>query len=278
MKNTTWTAKLAHFFIWALLILLSISIIVPFYWMIVTGFKNNAELYNNSFGLPEVWQVKNYVTAWKVGVGRFLGNSLLVTVSSTVLTMAISSACAFGLSRFQFKGREALFILVLAGLLLAPQVAVVPLYRILSAFGIYNTYLAMIIPYVAFRIPFTVFLIRAYLLDFPKDIEEAAIIDGCSTFGIFIKITLPVSKPVLASAALLAVMNFWNEFMMAMIFTSDNNIRTIPLGLSTLKGTLSTDWGSLIAGLVIAAIPVVLLFVVFQKQFVRGMTAGGVKG
>ncbi|MCI5800635.1 MAG: carbohydrate ABC transporter permease [Oscillospiraceae bacterium] len=278
MKNTTWTAKLAHFFIWALLILLSISIIVPFYWMVVTGFKNNAELYNNSFGLPEVWQVKNYVTAWKVGVGRFLGNSLLVTVSSTVLTMAISSACAFGLSRFQFKGREALFILVLAGLLLAPQVAVVPLYRILSAFGIYNTYLAMIIPYVAFRIPFTVFLIRAYLLDFPKDIEEAAIIDGCSTFGIFIKITLPVSKPVLASAALLAVMNFWNEFMMAMIFTSDNNIRTIPLGLSTLKGTLSTDWGSLIAGLVIAAIPVVLLFVVFQKQFVRGMTAGGVKG
>ena len=278
MKNTTWTAKLAHFFIWALLILLSISIIVPFYWMVVTGFKNNAELYNNSFGLPEVWQVKNYVTAWKVGVGRFLGNSLLVTVSSTVLTMAISSACAFGLSRFQFKGREALFILVLAGLLLAPQVAVVPLYRILSAFGIYNTYLAMIIPYVAFRIPFTVFLVRAYLLDFPKDIEEAAIIDGCSTFGIFIKITLPVSKPVLASAALLAVMNFWNEFMMAMIFTSDNNIRTIPLGLSTLKGTLSTDWGSLIAGLVIAAIPVVLLFVVFQKQFVRGMTAGGVKG
>jgi raffinose/stachyose/melibiose transport system permease protein len=278
MKNTTWTAKLAHFFIWALLILLSISIIVPFYWMVVTGFKNNAELYNNSFGLPEVWQVKNYATAWKVGVGRFLGNSLLVTVSSTVLTMAISSACAFGLSRFQFKGREALFILVLAGLLLAPQVAVVPLYRILSAFGIYNTYLAMIIPYVAFRIPFTVFLIRAYLLDFPKDIEEAAIIDGCSTFGIFLKITLPVSKPVLASAALLAVMNFWNEFMMAMIFTSDNNIRTIPLGLSTLKGTLSTDWGSLIAGLVIAAIPVVLLFVVFQKQFVRGMTAGGVKG
>lgn len=278
MKNTTWTAKLAHFFIWALLILLSISIIVPFYWMVVTGFKNNAELYNNSFGLPEVWQVKNYATAWKVGVGRFLGNSLLVTVSSTVLTMAISSACAFGLSRFQFKGREALFILVLAGLLLAPQVAVVPLYRILSAFGIYNTYLAMIVPYVAFRIPFTVFLIRAYLLDFPKDIEEAAIIDGCSTFGIFIKITLPVSKPVLASAALLAVMNFWNEFMMAMIFTSDNNIRTIPLGLSTLKGTLSTDWGSLIAGLVIAAIPVVLLFVVFQKQFVRGMTAGGVKG
>lgn len=278
MKQVTWSARIAHFLIWALLIVLTVSIIVPFYWMVITGFKNNSELYNNSFGLPEVWQVKNYVTAWKVGVGRFLGNSLLVTVSSTLITMVLSAACAFGLSRFQFKGREVLFMMVLAGLLLAPQVAVVPLYRILSAFGIYNTYLAMIVPYVAFRIPFTVFLIRAYLLDFPKDIEEAAIIDGCSTFGIFIKITMPVSKPVLASAALLAVMNFWNEFMMAMIFTSDNNIRTIPLGLATLKGTLSTDWGALIAGLVIAAIPVVLLFVVFQKQFVRGMTAGGVKG
>lgn len=278
MKQVTWSARIAHFFIWALLIVLTVSIIIPFYWMVITGFKNNAELYNNSFGLPEVWQVKNYATAWKVGVGRFLGNSLLVTVSSTLITMVLSAACAFGLSRFQFKGREVLFMMVLAGLLLAPQVAVVPLYRILSAFGIYNTYLAMIVPYVAFRIPFTVFLIRAYLLDFPKDIEEAAIIDGCSTFGIFIKITMPVSKPVLASAALLAVMNFWNEFMMAMIFTSDNNIRTIPLGLATLKGTLSTDWGALIAGLVIAAIPVVLLFVIFQKQFVRGMTAGGVKG
>ena len=169
-------------------------------------------------------------------------------------------------------------MVILAGLLLAPQVALVPLYRILSTMGIYNTYLAMIVPYVAFRIPFTVFLIRAYLLDFPKDIEEAAIIDGCSTFRIFLSITLPVSKPVLASASLLAVMSFWNEFMMAMVFTSDNSIRTIPLGLATLKGTLSTDWGALIAGLVIAAIPVIILFVAFQKQFVRGMTAGGVKG
>lgn len=278
MNRSTFKSKVAHTAIWIFLLLLAVMILVPFYWMIITGFKSNAELYNNSFGLPKVWKYQNYITAWNVGVGGFIGNSLLVTVVSTLLTMALSATCAFGLSRFQFKWREGLFLMVLAGLLLAPQVAIVPLYRILSFLGIYNTYWAMIIPYVAFRVPFTVFLIRAYLLDFPKDIEEAAIIDGCTTFGIFLRITLPVSKPVLASAALLAVMNFWNEFMMAMIFTSDNSIRTIPLGLSTLKGTLQTDWGALIAGLVIAAVPVIALFVSFQKQFVRGMTAGGVKG
>ncbi|MDD2956465.1 MAG: carbohydrate ABC transporter permease [Oscillospiraceae bacterium] len=278
MKTTSVKAKALHALIWIFLILMAVIIIVPFYWMVVTGFKGNAELYNNPVGLPQEWKFENFITAWKVGVGRFFGNSLLVTLSSTFLSLSLSSACAFGLSRFQFKGRNVLFMIVLAGLLLAPQVAIVPLYRILSALGIYNTYLAMIVPYVAFNIPFTTFLIRAYLLDFPKDIEEAAVIDGCTTFRIFTQITLPVSKPILASAALLAVMNFWNEFMMAMIFTSDNSIRTIPLGLSTLKGTLSTDWGSMIAGLVLAAVPVIVLFITFQKQFVRGMTAGGVKG
>ena len=271
-------SKIVHILLWIMLIVLVLSIFLPFYWMIISGFKENKDLYSNCFGQPSVWNVENYATAWRVGVGRFIGNSVFVTLVSTILTLALSAACAFGLSRFKFRGREVLFMVILAGLLLAPQVALVPLYRILSTMGIYNTYLAMIVPYVAFRIPFTVFLIRAYLLDFPKDIEEAAIIDGCSTFRIFLSITLPVSKPVLASASLLAVMSFWNEFMMAMVFTSDNSIRTIPLGLATLKGTLSTDWGALIAGLVIAAIPVIILFVAFQKQFVRGMTAGGVKG
>lgn len=276
--NNTAKKKTIHTLIWIFLIILVASIFLPFYWMIISGFKSNKDLFTNSFGLPTQWLFENFAAAWRVGVGRFIVNSVIVTVVSTLLTLALSASCAFGLSRFKFRGREALFIIVLAGLLLAPQVAIVPLYKILSMMGIYNTYLAMIIPYVAFRIPFSVFLIRAYLLDFPKDIEEAAVIDGCSTFRIFMSITLPVSKPILASCALLAVMSFWNEFMMAMIFTSDNSIRTIPLGLATLKGTLQTNWGALIAGLVISAIPVIALFIAFQKQFVRGLTAGGVKG
>lgn len=260
--------------------ILALVIIVPLCWMVISGFKSNGDLFTNSFGLPKEWKAENYALAWKVGVGKYFLNSLFVTAVSTVITLLISAMAAFALTnhRLAFKGRHGVFVFILAGLMLAPQVSVIPLFKILTKIGLYNTYWAMIVPYVAFRIPFAVFLMRAYFLGLPASLDDAAYIDGCNSFGVFWKIVLPLSKPIMASAALLTAMYDWNEFMMAMVFTSDDSIRTIPIGMMNLTGTLRTEWGTLIAGLAMSALPIILLFIIFQKQFVRGIAAGGVKG
>lgn len=262
------------------LVILTFIIIIPLGWMVVSGFKSNGDLFTNSFGLPKEWLVENYQLAWKVGVGKYFVNSVLVTVVATVITLIISALAAYALTnhRLAFKGRNGVFIFILAGLMLAPQVSVIPLFKILTNIGLYNTYWAMIVPYVAFRIPFAVFLMRAYFLGLPASLDDAAYIDGCNSFGVFTRIVLPLSKPIMASAALLTAMYDWNEFMMAMVFTSSDEIRTIPIGMMNLTGTLRTEWGTLIAGLAMSAAPIIILFIIFQKQFVRGIAAGGVKG
>lgn len=262
------------------LIFLAFMIIVPLCWMIISGFKTNNDLFTNSFGMPKEWMLSNYALAWKVGVGKYFLNSVLVTIISTTLTLLISAMASFALTnrRMYFKGRDLVFIFILAGLMLAPQVSIIPLFKILNKIHLYNTYWAMIVPYVVFRIPFAVFLMRAYFLGLPASLDEAAYIDGCTSWGVFTRIVLPLSKPILASGALLTAMYDWNEFMMAMVFTSSDSVRTIPIGMMNLTGTLRTEWGTLIAGLAMSAMPIVIVFIIFQKQFVRGIAAGGVKG
>ncbi len=262
------------------LIFLALMIIVPLGWMIISGFKTNNDLFTNSFGMPREWMVSNYKLAWQVGVGKYFFNSIFVTVVSTALTLLVSAMAAFALTngRMYFKGRELVFIFILAGLMLAPQVSIIPLFKILNKIHLYNTYWAMIVPYVVFRIPFAVFLMRAYFLGLPASLDEAAYIDGCTSWGVFTRIVLPLSKPIMASSALLTAMYDWNEFMMAMVFTSSDSVRTIPIGMMNLTGTLRTEWGTLIAGLAMSAMPIVIVFIIFQKQFVRGIAAGGVKG
>lgn len=272
------TTRISHILLYALLVLLAVSVIYPLLWMVMSGFKTNNDLFTNSFGIPREWVWQNYQLAWKVGVGKFFANSIFVTVVSTLITTFISSLAAYSISRFEYRFKGAIFVFILAGLLLAPQVSLIPLYKILTKLGMYNTYLAMITPYVAFRIPFAVFLLRAYFLDLPRSLDEAAYIDGCTSFGVFIRIILPLAKPIIFSAMLLTAMYCWNEFMMALVFTSNENIRTIPIGLMNLRGTLRTEWGTLIAGLTMSALPMIVVFIIFQKQFVRGIAAGGVKG
>ena len=175
------------------LIFLALMIIVPLGWMIISGFKTNNDLFTNSFGMPREWMVSNYKLAWQVGVGKYFFNSIFVTVVSTALTLLVSAMAAFALTngRMYFKGRELVFIFILAGLMLAPQVSIIPLFKILNKIHLYNTYWAMIVPYVVFRIPFAVFLMRAYFLGLPASLDEAAYIDGCTSWGVFTRIVLP---------------------------------------------------------------------------------------
>ena len=168
---------------WIFLVFLAIVIIFPMLWILISGFKTNREIFTNPFSLPQEWMVSNYAMAWKYGLGDYFLNSIFVTAVSTALTVLIALLASYGLthSRFQFRLRKPLLLFIISGLMLAPQVALIPLYSLFSDIGIYDTYLAVIVPYVAFRLPFTVFLMRAYLLSIPKDLEDAAYIDGCGS-------------------------------------------------------------------------------------------------
>ena len=207
---------------WAFLGVMAAVILLPMLWILISGFKTNNEIFTNTFALPETWRISNYIMAWKYGLGSYFINSILVTTTSTIVTLVVSLLASYALthSRFQFKMKNVMLVFIISGLMLAPQVALLPLYNLLSKMGIYDTYLAMIIPYVAFRIPFTVFLMRAYLLSMPKELEDAAYIDGCGSMKILTRIVVPLSKPIIATGALLTGMYCWNEFMFALVFTS----------------------------------------------------------
>jgi raffinose/stachyose/melibiose transport system permease protein len=246
--------------------------------MFINAFRTNQELFLDTWGLPKKWLWGNYMKAWKVGVGRYFFNSVFVTSISTFLTVLISSLAAFPLSRFNFKGRGIILMTIISGLMLAPQVSLVSLFKLLQTLGIYNTYLALIVPYVAYYIPFIIFLIWSYFISLPKEIEEAAYIDGCSDWLLFWRIILPMSKPIIATSALLSARVFWNEFMFALVFIEKDKLKTIPVGLMNLKSNLATDWTVLLAALATSALPIIILFLILQRHFVRGLTVGGVKG
>jgi len=256
----------------------SLIIIYPIIWLGLSGLKSNADFFLNTWSLPEEWLWGNYQAAWDAGIGQFFLNSVFITASSVVTVLLLGSMAAYGLSRFQFKGQNILLVIILSGLMLAPQVSLIPLYKLLQAIGLYNTYWALILPYVAFQLPFAIFLMRSYFLSIPKELEESAIIDGCNIWQVYWHIIVPMGKPIIASCALLTAMNVWNEFMFALVFVEDSALRTIPVGLMNLRSQLNTNFGIQLAGLAISALPMIIAYIFFQKQFVRGLSAGSVKG
>ena len=261
-----------------LCIVLCAVIAAPLLWIILNSFKTNQEMFMDSLALPEVWQFGNYAKAWSMGLYRYFGNSVLVSAIALVGILVLASFLAYGLTRFRAKGSNIIFIIVLGGMALSEQIALVPLYNILQALHLYDTYAAVILPYIAFRIPFTVFLMRAYFITIPEELEEAAVVDGYNSLQIFTKIIVPISKPIFASCAIVNLNFVWNEFLFANVFLSDKAIQTIPIGLMTFKGDLKVDYTTTLAGLIIASLPLIILFLLMSKQFVRGLASGAVKG
>ncbi|WP_040942489.1 carbohydrate ABC transporter permease [Levyella massiliensis] len=261
-----------------LLVLLAISILYPLFWMFMSSFKSYDEIYNATWQLPEGWLWKNYVNAWNEGVASYFLNSLIVTVATVVLVLFIGSLGAYALSKYKSRFIDVVFLLVTAGIMINPQVCLVPLFKMLNSLNLLDTKLALILPYVAFRLPLITLFLRSYFLSIPKEINESALIDGCNEFQIYAHIYLPMSKPMLTTVTLLTAYYAWNEFLFGIIFVSSDSQKTIPAGLMNFRDALATDWGTLLAGMAIASLPMILLLIVFQKQLVRGMSEGSVKG
>ena len=255
-----------------------ILIVFPLLWMLISGFKTNSEIFSTPWGLPGSLNPKNYIYVWQTYIQNATFNSLFFTIAGTVITVLIAGMAAYAVIRFRMKYRYVIFIFILSGMMLAPQCSLIPIYKMLGATHLYNTYLGLLLPYIAYRIPFSFFMMWSYMVTLPIEVEEAAIIDGCSVFGTFFRVVMPMCKPAIATTAVMCARFIWNDFAFALVFTEGKALQTVPLSIFSIRSTSQTDWGVLLAGLTLAALPMVILYIVLQKYFVAGENAGAVKG
>ncbi len=261
-----------HWLTYLLLSLYSVVIVMPIVWMIFSSLKTMRELFASPFAPPSAPQWGNFASAWTSGISRYLVNSLVITGVSVLLIVVFSGMAAYAFARLRFPARVPLYLLLIAGFAIPVHTTLVPLYRMLNTAKLLNTYPGMIGPYVGFGIPFSVLLLYAFFVQFPSEIEDAARIDGCGTWQMVLRIVLPLSLPALSSVAIFQAVFLWNEFSLAIIVLSDNAMRTVPLGLTVFQGEWTTNWPSLLAAVTLASIPMLVIFVVLQKQFVNSLS------
>jgi raffinose/stachyose/melibiose transport system permease protein len=264
---------------WFLIIFFAVYTLFPLLWLFISSFKTNYELISSPFSLPAKWQFQNYANALsQAGLGRMLLNSVIVGVVATILNTVISSMAAYCISRYRFRGREKLFTLFTAGILVPLNALMVPYFVIITKLGLYDTYSGMILLYCAIGIPMSTFIIRGLMDSIPIDIEEAAYIDGCGFFGRFWHIIFPLSRTGIITAATFEFLTCWNEFVFANLIISSEKLRTIQVGIRYFTNQFSTDYVSMYAAIVISIVPSILGYVLFQEQIISGMTSGAVKG
>jgi raffinose/stachyose/melibiose transport system permease protein len=251
----------------------------PVFWMLQQSLKTKFELYANVWGLPQQLFLDNYVQAWRIArMGTYIFNSVIVSVGTVVVVLVLASLAGYAFARMRFAGRQVLFYAFVFTLIVPLQVTIIPLYAVVSGLGLTNTYFALILPYAAGGLPLSIFLLRAFFQSVPREIEEAARIDGCSELAAFWRVVLPISGPGLATVTILQFLAAWNEFLLALIFIRNPALRTIPLGLQAFFFEYSVEWGYLFAALSMATVPVIIVYVLMQRHFITGLTAGAVKG
>ncbi|WP_270167314.1 carbohydrate ABC transporter permease [Paenibacillus sp. SYP-B4298] len=263
---------------YALLVLLSLVWLFPVLWTVLSSFKNNTELYSfpPAF-LPEVFSLEHFVTAFEKGnFGTYFMNSTIVTVVSTLLLLLINTMAGFALAKYRFKGDTLFLIGFISTLMIPLEVIMIPIFKVISSLGLYNSLLGIIIPPAA--TPTGVFLVRQYLLSVPDDLLEAARIDGAGEWKIFWRVVLPIAKPIIAVLAIFSFMWRWDDFLWPLIVISDPSKYTLQLALSNFIGEYNVDWGSLLAMSTITMIPVLVVFLIFQRHFVQGIATSGMKG
>lgn len=268
--------RLGRLALHALLIGFSVLMVAPFFAMLLVSLVPQQAFLGRDFGLDQ-WTLDNYRETLRiVPFGRYYLNSAIVSVTVTLLQILISSLAAFAFARLRFRGRDAIFVLYLATLMIPFPVTLIPNFLIVKNLGWYNTYQALIVP--ALFSVFSTFLLRQYYRTLPMDLDEAARMDGASSFRIWLQIVLPLSGPVLAALAIFVFQGVWNDFLWPLVVTSSETMRTIPVGLAAFVGQYSTAWGLLMAGAVIALLPVLVIYILAQKWFVQGITLSGMGG
>ncbi len=262
---------------WSLLIFLLVIVAYPVFWMLMTSLKSQWQIFANPFSLPESFDLSNYQKAWSTGkFWLYFQNSIIITGVSIIGLLLMSSMAGYAFGRLKFKGNNILFLLFLSGMMIPPQAIIIPLYHWLSAIGLLDNMLGIIFAYLSWT-SFGILILRSFFRSIPNELEDAARIDGCSEIMIFWRIMLPLVIPGLVTVGIFLFVWIWNDFLYPLIILQSPDKITVPLGVMSLKDQFTVDWGLQTAALSIATLPPLILYGIFQKKFIKGLTAGAIK-
>lgn len=271
--------QLKLIFGYILLFLIAISMLLPFFAMLKLSFTPNSEIFAaNNFLSTDKLTFSNYLNVFSaIPVTRYFANSLLVATVTTIGQVLISAFAGYAFAKLKFKGSDLLFFIVLATMMIPPQVNIIPLFFLMREFHLIDTFQALIIP--GFFGGFGIFMFRQFFLGLPKELEEAAKIDGCNIFDTFRKISFPLALPTIATLSIFTFISSWNSFMWPLIVTNSDSMRTLPVGLAVFKGSFReiTNWGDLLACAMICTIPTIIIFLIGKKYFINDLLQGGIK-
>ncbi|MHC5058116.1 MAG: carbohydrate ABC transporter permease [Planctomycetota bacterium] len=250
----------------------------PVFWMVTTGLKGPADAMN-WWGLPRSIRVANFAEVW--GTGEFLryfANSVAVTAGAVALTLGLAAPAGYAVARLRFRGRAAVFAMFVAGMMVPVHVTLIPLLKFLESLGLYDTRTGLVMVYAAFSLPVAIVLFASFFREVPRELEEAAALDGCGAWGQFLHVALPVARPAVLGVAMLTLVNVWNDFVFALVLLQDPDKATLPLGVRNLQGEFGGNVPLMAAALTVAVLPPLLVYALAQRHLVKGLTAGAVKG
>ena len=262
-----------------ILLIMVIICIYPIVWMFFGSMKDKAEFYTNIWGLPKQIHLDNYIAAWKnADLGRRFINSLIVTLGSMCIMIPVTSCAAYEVARLNFKGKNLIYMYLLLGIMIPAGVLGIPTFTVAMKMGLLNSHFGLMLIYAAQNIAMGMFIMRGFFISLPRELEEAAMIDGCSRFGCFVRIIVPLARAGVATQVIFNGLTIWNDYFMANIMITKDELRTLPLSIANFVGKHSTNYPELFAMLTMATIPVIIVFVLSQKSFIEGVAAGAVKG
>ena len=264
---------------YVILIIFFITCIYPIIWLIINSFKTQEDLFNNPWGLPTTWTLINYKHAIIDGeIGKYFLNSVIVSVCSVTSTVVLSVMAAYGITRLKWKLSKLTLSIFLLGMMIPAYGALIPLYSIFNKINILNTYLAVIIPHITFALPTAIFILSGFFIAIPRELEEAAIIDGCSLIQAFRKVIAPIVLPGVVTVTVITFIGAWNDLLFSQIFLTDEDMMPLPKGLTKFQGIYATDFVGMIAAIVVTVVPVIIVYIILHKKIIDGMIAGAVKG
>jgi arabinosaccharide transport system permease protein len=280
-QNTPVRKRINGILLVAFFTIMGIIVLTPFAAIVLTSFKSSSLVIRNGFNLvidPGSLTLENYKYLFTANHNyfRWFGNSIILTFVQTVLTLFVSSWVAYGFAFYDFKGKNFLFICVLIVMMIPFEILMLPMYREIVAMKLVNNYLGIILPYLAH--PIAIFFFRQYLQSIPTEIIDAGRIDGCSEYGIFLRLIMPIMKPAFAAMAIFIGMTSWNNYLWPLLVLSDSKMFTLPIGLTSLMSPYGNNYTLLISGAVMSVLPIIILFFSAQKFFIEGMSTGSVKG
>lgn len=279
-QGSAWLRRFGYVLLYVLLSLVAVLQILPLIWLLLFSLKNNQEVFDMApFALPATPRWENYVKVWTEGnISLYFFNSVWITVVSVVFTVLFASLVTFAITRMRWKGRSLVLGLFMVGLMIPVHSTLIPLFSLFLKLNLTDHPLSVILSYIAFNMPITIMILLGFYYSLPREVEEAAVMDGCSVNRIFFRIVLPMTASVIATTAIINMIYDWNEFIFVNTFISSDAYKTLTVGVQNFIGQYTTDWGAIGATLMISILPILIAFLVLSERIVEGIAAGSVKG